>query len=79
MNDCNLPYTCVRRSKEFTFGDRTRIKSVYEARTQLRVNGTLNQKIYCDGALMINDTINPFLTEELGWGATQTLEIINKP
>ena len=79
LNDCNLPYTCVRRSKEFTFGDRTRIKRVYEARTQLRLNGTLNQKIYCDGALMINDTINPFLTEGLGWGDTQTLDIINKP
>lgn len=77
--DCGIPFLCVRRTKEFVFGDRTRIKRIYEGRTQLRVNGTVNQKIYCDGALMVNDTINPFATEGLGWGASATLDAINKP
>jgi len=79
IDDCGITFLMVRRSKEFVFGDRSRIKRIYEARTQLRINGTINQKIYCDGALMINDTINSSQVEWLGWWASAALEFINKP
>lgn len=28
---------------------------------------------------MINDTINPFISENTGWGSSSTLDVINKP